>query len=85
MSAAERASSAMNEKVRTVLLTVLDLFRAARAALWPASCRFSPTCSLYAREALTRLPLHLAFARIVGRLLRCHPFHPGGHDPVPAG
>jgi putative membrane protein insertion efficiency factor len=49
----------------------------------PASCRYYPTCSAYAYEAVRKYGvfrgLHLAFRRI----LRCHPFHPGGFDPVP--
>ncbi|MFA6092871.1 MAG: membrane protein insertion efficiency factor YidD [Elusimicrobiota bacterium] len=70
--------------MRRVLLAVLDLFRAARAVLLPPSCRFTPTCSVFAREAIERLPLGEAFTRIAFRLLRCHPFHSGGHDPLPS-
>ena len=49
----------------------------------PPSCRFHPTCSHYAIEALRR---HGAFKGLwlaVRRIMRCHPWHPGGHDPVP--
>lgn len=68
--------------MRPALIEVLDMLRAARAVLLPPCCRFVPTCSEYAREALERLPLHEAFLRTAWRLLRCHPFHPGGHDPL---
>ncbi|MFQ5481691.1 MAG: membrane protein insertion efficiency factor YidD, partial [Nitrospinaceae bacterium] len=48
----------------------------------PPACRFTPTCSQYALEALDRLPLARALGRIIRRLAKCHPFHEGGHDPV---
>ena len=47
------------------------------------SCRFSPTCSLYAMEALRGHGLLKGSWLAVRRLARCHPWHPGGHDPVP--
>jgi putative membrane protein insertion efficiency factor len=49
----------------------------------PASCRFVPTCSEYAAEALTRYGWVRGCALALWRLLRCHPLARGGHDPVP--
>lgn len=51
--------------------------------LLPPACRFTPTCSEYAREAILKHGLGRGTALAVRRLLHCHPFHPGGHDPVP--
>lgn len=50
----------------------------------PARCRFSPTCSRYALEALRTRGAVVGLALSIWRVLRCHPFHPGGYDPVPA-
>jgi hypothetical protein len=66
-----------------VLLLPIHLYRKTIGPLLPPSCRFYPTCSTYAVEAITR---HGAFAGLyltVRRLLRCHPWHPGGIDEVP--
>ncbi|QRK11134.1 membrane protein insertion efficiency factor YidD [Archangium violaceum] len=51
--------------------------------LLPPACRFHPTCSVYALEALKKHGALRGVRLIVWRLLRCQPFHPGGFDPVP--
>jgi hypothetical protein len=51
--------------------------------LLPAACRYHPTCSEYAREAVLKHGLARGAALAAGRLLRCHPFREGGFDPVP--
>jgi putative membrane protein insertion efficiency factor len=63
------------------------LFRAYRVALAPAIgpvCRYEPSCSHYAEEAIARHGLVRGTALAVYRLLRCHPFSRGGLDPVPS-
>ncbi|WBB96853.1 MULTISPECIES: membrane protein insertion efficiency factor YidD [unclassified Solwaraspora] len=49
----------------------------------PARCRFHPSCSAYAQEAIARRGAPRGVLLAGWRLLRCHPFHPGGYDPVP--
>ena len=62
---------------------LLDTYKRWISPLLPRACRYEPTCSVYAREAVERYGL-IRGARLAGaRLLRCHPFRPGGVDPVP--
>lgn len=65
---------------------LMALVRAYRFFLSPwlgSACRFEPTCSLYALEALRQHGALTGSRLTVGRLLRCHPWCAGGHDPVP--
>jgi uncharacterized protein len=48
----------------------------------PGCCRFYPSCTEFAKEAVEKLPLTMAIALIIKRILKCHPFHNGGFDPV---
>ncbi|HYQ95561.1 MAG TPA: membrane protein insertion efficiency factor YidD [Candidatus Eisenbacteria bacterium] len=77
------ALSSPSYALRWLLLRLIRLYRAAISPSLPRSCRFEPSCAAYAEEAMARRPLRRAFILIVGRILRCHPFHPGGYDPVP--
>jgi uncharacterized protein len=62
---------------------LLDIYKRWISPLLPRACRYEPTCSVYAREAIERYGFARG-ARLAGaRLLRCHPFRPGGIDPVP--
>ena len=69
--------------VRTAAVVVLQAYRWGVSPLLPRSCRFAPTCSEYAQEAIVEHGLARGFWLAVGRLARCHPFHPGGYDPPP--
>lgn len=48
----------------------------------PNTCRFSPTCSQYAMDAVAKYGVTVGLWRAVKRIGRCHPFHPGGFDPA---
>jgi hypothetical protein len=66
-----------------LVLNLVRGYKVAISPLLPPSCRYLPTCSDYCYEAVGK---HGAFKGIwlsVLRLFRCHPFHPGGYDPVP--
>ncbi|HYF02801.1 MAG TPA: membrane protein insertion efficiency factor YidD [Patescibacteria group bacterium] len=69
--------------MRTVLIGIITLYQRLLSPLLPASCRFHPTCSQYAKEALSRHGIIKGGWLSLKRILRCHPFHAGGFDPVP--
>jgi len=69
--------------VRIVATLPLRFYRRFLSPLKPPMCRFSPTCSQYAIEAIERHGILRGSAYAVWRILRCHPFCRGGHDPVP--
>ena len=64
-------------------VAVLSFYKRTVSPLLPPACRFEPTCSIYAREAIERHGLARGTLLAVKRLLRCHPFNAGGLDPVP--
>ena len=66
-----------------VWVLLLRSYRLLFSPIFSGSCRFEPSCSRYAEEAVQRHGSARGFALIVHRLCRCHPFHVGGYDPVP--
>ena len=68
--------------MKFVLIHLLKLYKLLISPLLPPACRFTPTCSEYAIEAVREYGALRGFYMALRRLLRCHPFHPGGYDPV---
>jgi uncharacterized protein len=66
-----------------VVLAVLRFYRSSISPIRPATCRYTPSCSAYAVEAVERFGVPRGGALALRRVLRCHPFRPGGYDPVP--
>lgn len=66
--------------MRDAVAGLLKLYKRWLSPLLPAACRFVPTCSEYARLAVLEHGVSSGGVRAVGRLLRCHPLHPGGVD-----
>jgi hypothetical protein len=69
--------------IRAVLLILVRAYRLLVSPGLPAVCRFYPSCSAYAETALRRYGAARGSWLTARRLARCHPFHPGGIDPVP--
>lgn len=69
--------------IRTLVLLALRGYKAIVSPLLPAACRFFPTCSQYAYEAIEKHGVLRGSRLAALRVLRCHPGHPGGVDPVP--
>ncbi len=69
--------------VARLLLGMVRFYRRFVGPALPPSCRFTPSCSAYAAEAIYRHGAVRGSWLTAGRLLRCGPWHPGGHDPVP--
>ncbi len=66
-----------------VILAVLRFYRKGISPLTPPSCRFTPTCSAYAEEAVAKHGAARGGWMALRRVLRCHPWGRSGHDPVP--
>ena len=69
--------------MKRLLLLLIRFYHAAISPLFLPHCRYYPTCSAYALEAVTRYGAWRGGWMALRRILRCHPFHRGGYDPVP--
>jgi len=67
---------------RRAVVALLRGYKRFVSPLLPAACRFHPSCSEYCRQAIEKHGLIKGSLMGVKRLARCHPFHPGGFDPV---
>ncbi|HSR12822.1 MAG TPA: membrane protein insertion efficiency factor YidD [Thermodesulfobacteriota bacterium] len=66
----------------SIITGLIRLYRYFLSPLVPPSCRFEPSCSAYAMEAVKRFGPVKGLLLSAWRILRCNPFHPGGYDPV---
>ncbi|WP_459897967.1 membrane protein insertion efficiency factor YidD [Desulfobaculum senezii] len=69
--------------MRNLLILLIRAYQRLISPLFPPTCRFVPTCSSYAIEALRRHGIFKGSLLALWRILRCHPFCKGGYDPVP--
>lgn len=69
--------------MRLMATALIAVYQRVISPLFPRTCRFYPTCSQYAREAIVRFGFWRGTVLAVARVFRCHPWHAGGYDPVP--
>ncbi|MBF2067588.1 MAG: membrane protein insertion efficiency factor YidD [Calothrix sp. C42_A2020_038] len=69
--------------MKLLLIWLIRGYRMFISPLFPPTCRFQPTCSMYAIQAIERFGAIKGGWLTIRRISRCHPFHPGGYDPVP--
>lgn len=69
--------------MRKILIGLIKLYQYAISPYLPPSCRYTPTCSSYAVEAIGRFGIFRGGWLAMKRVGRCHPWHEGGYDPVP--
>lgn len=69
--------------LQQVMLGGIRFYRKWLSPLTPPACRYEPTCSAYGLEAIQRYGAARGGWLTLRRILRCHPFHRGGYDPVP--
>ena len=69
--------------MKAILLGIIRLYQMTLSRALPPTCRFTPSCSQYSVEAIDRYGALRGGWMAVKRISRCHPFNPGGYDPVP--
>lgn len=68
--------------MKKIAIVLIQCYRLFISPLKPPTCRFMPTCSEYALQAIEKYGIIRGGKMAIKRILRCHPFHPGGYDPV---
>ena len=69
--------------MKKFLIFIIRIYRKFISPIKPPSCRFYPTCSIYAIQAIEKYGALKGTFMAIKRILKCHPLHPGGYDPVP--
>jgi putative membrane protein insertion efficiency factor len=83
-SGSRRTDAHARYGVAVVLRALLHVYRMVVSPLLPKTCRFHPSCSRFALEALSEHGAITGVRLTVARIARCHPWNPGGYDPVPS-
>ncbi|OGT06849.1 MAG: membrane protein insertion efficiency factor YidD [Gammaproteobacteria bacterium GWE2_37_16] len=73
----------LNKFLVAIVVVLITVYRFMISPVIGANCRFSPTCSEYAKEAFEKYGIWYGGWLTIKRLCSCHPFHKGGYDPVP--
>lgn len=69
--------------MKNLLLALIRLYQLTLSSILGPRCRFYPSCSAYASEAINHHGIARGIGLSVRRICKCHPYHPGGYDPVP--
>lgn len=69
--------------MKQIALILIRIYQLTLSRLLPPSCRFTPSCSVYGYQAIEKYGFLKGGWMAVKRIARCHPFNPGGYDPVP--
>ncbi|KYO67245.1 membrane protein insertion efficiency factor YidD [Thermovenabulum gondwanense] len=72
----------LNDAGKKILIFLIKIYQEYISPLKPRTCRFYPTCSEYAKISIDKYGVIKGIVMAVKRILRCHPFNPGGYDPV---
>lgn len=70
--------------MKAVIIKLIKLYQLSLSLVLPPSCRFYPSCSEYTRQAVEQHGACRGAMLGIKRICKCHPFHPGGYDPVPS-
>jgi putative membrane protein insertion efficiency factor len=72
----------LNGLIKIILIWLIKLYQRVISPILPKSCRFYPTCSQYAIQAIEKYGVLTGVWMGIKRIMKCHPFHPGGYDPL---
>ena len=82
MFASTRTQHTLTEAPARIIVILIRVYQKTVSRILPPTCRFAPSCSEYAAQAVARHGVLRGSWRALRRVLKCHPFHSGGYDPV---